>query len=222
MSIYTPRHFASADDVAVRRLLDEFGFATLVTVPRQSPTIGDGEPLVSHVPVLHEPVDGAHGMLIGHVAAANPHAKSLAEGTSFLMFHGPNAYVSPNWYEKPAASVPTWNYVAVHAHGTIERIDDLAGKRDIVDRLSTRHEASFPKPWTTGKMDPSLLEKMLGAIVGFRMRIERIDAKFKLTQNRSAADRNGVIDGLERRGSQPERLLAEWMRTYAGGANRDA
>lgn len=208
MSIYTPRHFATADDAAIRRVLDEFGFATLIT------TMADGEPFVSHVPLLFEPQEGTRGVLVGHVAAANPHADAMTVGTTFIVFQGPHAYVSPNWYEKPAQSVPTWNYVAVHAHGGIERIDTPAGKRAIVDALSARHEASFPTPWTTDKMDPVLLEKLLSAIVGFRMPVARLDAKFKLTQNRSAADRGGVIDGLEARGSAAERLLAEWMRAH--------
>lgn len=212
MSIYTPRHFVTDDNAAIARVLDEFGFATLITtVPRT-------ETMVSHVPLLHESRDGAHGVLIGHVAAANPHAAVITEGATFAVFHGPQAYVSPNWYDKPASSVPTWNYVAVHVHGLIERIDGQDAKRNIVDQLSSRHEASFPTPWTIAKMEPALLDQMLGGIVGFRMTIERIDAKFKLTQNRSAADRAGVIDGLETRGSASERALAGWMRAYSSRA----
>ena len=209
MSIYTPRHFVNDDSAAITRVLETFGFATLIT------SVPGAETMVSHVPLLHEARDGTQGVLIGHVAAANPHAALLSEGVTFALFHGPHGYVSPNWYETPASSVPTWNYVAVHVHGRIERIDGLDAKRDIVDQLSSRHEASFPKPWTIAKMEPALLDRMLGAIVGFRMTIERIDAKFKLTQNRSAADRAGVINGLEARGSAPERALVEWMRSYS-------
>ena len=209
MSIYTPRHFVNDDSAAIARVLETFGFATLIT------SVPGAETMVSHVPLLHEARDGTQGVLIGHVAAANPHAALMTEGPTFAVFHGPQGYVSPNWYEAPAASVPTWNYVAVHVHGRIERIDGLDAKRDIVDQLSSRHEASFPKPWTIAKMEPALLDRMLGAIVGFRMTIERVDAKFKLTQNRSAADRAGVINGLEARGSAPERALAEWMRSYS-------
>jgi transcriptional regulator len=212
MSIYTPRHFVCDDSAAIARVLDEFGFATLIT------TVVGAETMVSHVPLLHEASAGPHGVLIGHVAAANPHAAVISEGATFAVFHGPQGYVSPNWYENPASSVPTWNYVAVHVHGCIERIDRLDAKRDIVDQLSSRYESSFPTPWTSAKMEPALLDRMLGAIVGFRMTIERIDAKFKLTQNRSAADRAGVIDGLETRGSASERALAHWMRMYSSRA----
>ena len=209
MSIYTPRHFVNDDTAAIARVINEFGFATLIT------SVPGAETMVSHVPLLHEARDATQGVLIGHVAAANSHAAVLSEGATFAIFHGPQAYVSPNWYQKPAASVPTWNYIAVHVHGPIERIDALDAKRGIVDLLSRRHEASFPKPWTIGKMEPALLEKMLGGIVGFRMTIERIDAKFKLTQNRSAADRAGVIEGLAARGSASGLALAEWMGAYS-------
>ena len=207
MALYNPRHFASADDRAVRRVLAEHGFATLITSAGH-------EVAVSHIPVLFEPSPGAQGSVIGHLAGANPHAEALETGASFLIFQGPFGYVSPNWYTNQVGSVPTWNYVAVHVHGRIERIDGIQDKRAIVDALSARHEASFPRRWTSTKMDSSLLEKMLGAIVGFRMVVERVDAKFKLSQNRTGVDRAGVIAGLEGCGSSAADSLAVWMREY--------
>jgi len=208
MSVYIPRHFSEADRAAVRHVLDEHGFATLITA-------SGAEPMLSHVPVL---VDyGAEGpvSVIGHVAAANPHAALLGNGAGLLVFQGPHGYVSPNWYTTPKQSVPTWNYVAVHVHGELERLDALGDKRAIVDALSARHEAAFAQPWTSAKMDPALLDKMLGAIVGFRMTVRRVDAKFKLSQNRSAADRTGVVAGLDARHNAGDDALAEWMRRYA-------
>src|SRR5438128_1831557 len=150
MSLYVPRHFSESDRAAVRRVLDDFGFATLITVS------GD-EPMLSHVPVLVD--HGVEGpvSVIGHVAAANPHASMLASGPALLVFQGPHGYVSPNWYTSPAQSVPTWNYVAVHLHGGLERLDGPADKRGIVDALSARHEAALPNPWTSRKMDPAHL-----------------------------------------------------------------
>ena len=209
MTFYNPRHFALTDEQAIRRVLTECGFATLIT------SAGD-ELVISHVPVLFDPAAGPHGMLLGHVAAANPHASALGQGTTFVVLQGPFGYVSPNWYTQPAASVPTWNYVALHVHGSVERRDTLADKRTLVDALTARHEAAFAQPWTSAKMPPALLEKMLGAIVGFRIRIERIDAKFKLGQNRSSEDRAGVIAGLHARGSASADTLADWMRDYGG------
>lgn len=209
MTFYNPRHFAMGDPQAIRRVLDECGFATMITSD-------GGDIAVSHVPVLFDPASGPQGTLVGHVAAANPHSSALGQGTTFLVLQGPFGYVSPNWYTQPAASVPTWNYVALHAHGMIERSDAIADKRAIVDTLTARHEAAFAQPWTSAKMDPTMLEKLLGAIVGFRLRIERIDAKFKLGQNRSSADRAGVIAGLQARHTPPADALAAWMRDYAG------
>ena len=209
MTLYVPRHFSQADSGAVRRVVDEFGFATLITS-------ADGEPMLSHVPILVEHGTGGPVAAIGHVAAANPHAALLGSGPALLVFQGPSGYVSPNWYTAPAQSVPTWNYIAVHLHGTIERLDTLAQKREIVDALSARHEATLPQPWTSDKMAPQLLEKMLGAIVGFRLRVTRVDAKFKLSQNRSAADRDGVLRGLASRETAADNALADWMRDQAG------
>ncbi|MEO8136924.1 MAG: FMN-binding negative transcriptional regulator [Betaproteobacteria bacterium] len=209
MALYNPRDFATSDDAAIGRVVADFGFATLVTSLR-------GEVLVSHVPVLAEDNVAIGGAIIGHVAAANPHSAAFADGASLLIFRGPDGYVSPNWYEAPAASVPTWNYVAVHVEGEVERIDSAAAKRAIVDALSARHEAKLPRPWTSTKMDPALLERMLGAIVGFRIRIARIEAKFKLGQNRSADDRAGVIAGLQALATPGDDALAAWMRHYGG------
>jgi transcriptional regulator len=208
MTLYVPRHFAEADRTAVRRLLDEHGFATLITA-------AGGEPMLSHVPILVEHGTDGPVAAIGHVAAANPHAALLGGSPALLVFQGPHGYVSPNWYTSPATSVPTWNYVAVHLHGDLERIDRLEGKRAIVDALSARHEAALANPWTSAKMDPAQLEKMLGAIVGFRMTVRRADAKFKLSQNRSAADRAGVLAALDARGNPADDALAAWMRQYS-------
>ena len=208
MTLYLPRHFSQSDSEAIRRIVDELGFATLITA-------SNDEPMLSHVPVLVEHDANGPVAAIGHVAAANPHASLLGDRPALLVFQGPNGYVSPNWYTSPAQSVPTWNYIAVHLYGTIERMDTPAQKREIVDALSARHEAPLPQQWTSDKMPPALLEKMLGAIVGFRMRVTRVDAKFKLSQNRSAADRDGVLRGLASRETAEARALADWMRDQA-------
>jgi transcriptional regulator len=111
--------------------------------------------------------------------------------------------------------VPTWNYVAVHLRGSLQRIDTPDGKRAIVDALTARHESTLENPWTSDKMSPAQLDKMLGAIVGFHLTITGVDAKFKLGQNRSAADRAGVIQALEARGDPSSLALAESMRPYS-------
>jgi transcriptional regulator len=209
MTLYLPRHFVETDPAAIRRVLDGFPFATLISVV-------DDDAVLSHVPIMIEYADGRPQRAIGHLAAANPHAAQLgAAGSALLLFQGPSGYVSPNWYTTPAQSVPTWNYIAVHLRGSIERIDTTDGKRAIVDALSARHEASLDNPWTSDKMSPEQLDKMLGAIVGFRMTITGIDAKFKLGQNRSVADRAGVMQALASRADASSIALAEWMGAYS-------
>lgn len=209
MPVYLPRHFLETDPAPIRRVLDGFPFATLLSV-------ADGEALLSHVPILIEYAADQPQRAIGHLAAANPHAAQLgAGGDALLVFQGPSGYVSPNWYTSPAQSVPTWNYIAVHLRGSVRRIDTIDGKRAIVDALSARHEAKLENPWTSDKMSPALLDKMLGAIVGFHMTITGVDAKFKLGQNRSVADRAGVLQALEASDDESSRALAEWMRPYS-------
>ena len=205
MSVYIPRHFAVNDADAALRLIDDHPFATLVTPA--SP-----EPVISHVPLLRDG-GGAHDTLIGHFARANPHAGIAAGRASIAIFHGPHAYVSPSFYAEPSTAVPTWNYAVVHAHGTLE----LADERDtqsIVERLVERFESARAAPWRIG-LDPPRLAAMIGAIVGFRIRVERLDAKFKLSQNRSADDRRRVIDALGRERYAEADATAAWMRAHA-------
>ncbi len=129
------------------------------------------------------------------------------------MFHGPHAYVSPSWYGDPAASVPTWNYAVVHAHGAIELAEDAAATRAMLDHMITRFESMRPAPWTLG-LDPARLDAMVGAIVGFRLRVKRIDAKFKLSQNRTPEDGRRVAAGLAGAGYAEADATAAWMRAY--------
>lgn len=209
MTLYLPRHFVESDPDSIRRVLDGFPFATLISVV-------DGQPILSHVPILIEyAAAGQPQRAIGHLAAANPHAAQLGAGSTLLVFQGPSGYVSPNWYTTPVQSVPTWNYVAVHLRGSVQRIDTADGKRAIVDALSARHESTLEHPWTSDKMRPDLLDKMLGAIVGFQITVTGVDAKFKLSQNRGAADRAGVVQALEANGDASSLALAEWMRPYS-------
>lgn len=214
MSLYTPQPFAADDRVAVARLMHDFPFATLITP-------GATEPAVSHVPLLFIPGTAPHGMLIGHVARANPHWQQAVHGESIALFHGPHAYVSPTWYEHPARMVPTWNYAAVHAHGPLELIDDPEDKRQVLDALARRFESRRAAPWHFD-MPPRERDALVGAIVAFRMRIKRLDAKFKLSQNRSDEDRARVVDGLRAEEHPDATATAEWMLAYAHARRRPA
>lgn len=213
MSLYTPSHFSTQDRVAIARLMHEFAFATLVTPAAP-------EPLVSHLPLLLVPGCEPHGTLLGHFARANPHWQHAREVESIAIFHGPHAYVSPSWYGEPDRMVPTWNYASVHAHGTLEMIDDPVSAQGVMDALVQRFEGLRAAPWTF-KRDERERNALMGAIQPFRMRIRRIDAKFKLSQNRSRDDRSRVIAALRAEGYPEAGATADWMASYAG-RNDDA
>jgi transcriptional regulator len=211
VSLYVPRHFDASDRVAIARLLHDEPFATLITPAA-------GEPHVSHVPLLWVGDCEPHGTLVGHFARANPHVGAAEGAESIAIFHGPHAYVSPSWYAEPAAAVPTWNYAVAHAHGTLQLAHAPAETRAILDILIHRFESARAAPWEPG-LDRARMEAMVNAIVGFRMKIKRIDGKFKLSQNRSPDDRARVASALDAEGYADAEATAEWMRAYAGAAD---
>lgn len=205
MSMYVPAQFAPSDRAAVVRLMHDYPFATLLT-PQSA------DPLITHLPLLHVADCEPHGTLYGHFARANLHASDAGSAESIAIFHGPHAYVSPSWYAAPAAAVPTWNYAVVHAHGTVQLADDPADTRAILDALIKRFESLRSSPWALA-LEPRALQAMVGAIVGFRLRIKRLEAKFKLSQNRSADDQRRVADALAA-GDPEAAATAHWMRAY--------
>ncbi len=204
MAVYVPRHFLPTGRAAIVRLMHDHPFATLLTPHGTEPTI-------THLPLLHVADCEPNGTLLGHFARANPHAMAPADAESIALFHGPHAYVSPSWYAEPEGAVPTWNYAVVHAHGHIELATSAAGTRAILDALITRFEASRENPWNLA-LRPRELEAMVGAIVGFRLRIKRLEAKFKMSQNRGAGDRQRVADALAVDGHPEGIATAAWMR----------
>jgi transcriptional regulator len=142
--------------------------------------------------------------LRGHVARANAVWKS-GEGEALAIFLGPHAYVSPNWYPSKVATgkaVPTWNYITVHAKGRIRWIQDAAWLRAHVTQLSGTHETPRPDPWQISEAPESYIDTMLRGIVGFELTVTQLDGKYKLTQNRDDADRDGVREGLQREGHE--------------------
>ena len=165
-----------------------------------------------HVPFVLER-DGGLGRIRFHVARANPFHEIAARAPAVMVVvSGPDAYVSPDWYES-ADQVPTWNYAAVHLRGTA-RVLPPEAVRAHVDELSARFEAELrPKrPWSTAKMTPARLDAMLRAIVALEVEIADVQGQFKLSQNKSAADRQGVAAALDARG-EPDRAVAALMRT---------
>jgi transcriptional regulator len=173
------------------------GLATLVTLTP------DGL-IASHVPMLLDPDPAPYGTLLGHVARPNPQAKGAVPGTEALaMFLGPDAYITPSWYEtkrQTAKVVPTWNYVAIHAYGTIEFFNDRHRLLDIVTRLTKRQESPRAEPWAVTGAPPDFIDVMLRGIVGFALPLTRLEGKWKMSQNRPAEDRAGVVAGLKEQG----------------------
>ena len=209
MSLYTPESFAVGNRIAVARLMHDHPFATLLTPV--APEVS-----ISHLPLLFVPGCEPHGTLIGHFARANPHWLQAAAAESIAVFHGPHAYVSPRWYAHPDKMVPTWNYAVVHAHGTLEIIADPLEARRVLDVLVHRFEHDRPEPWHFD-MPPREGDALVGAIVAFRMRIKRLDAKFKLSQNRSAEDRGRVVAGLLADEHAAALATAAWMQLEVSG-----
>jgi len=190
--MYNPKHFAQTDRAAQLELIDRYPFGTLMTVAA-------GRLAISTIPFL---IGDDRASLIGHIARANTHWREFAAATDVAVgFIGPHAYISPNWYHS-ANMVPTWNYVAVEVRGTIELLEDRAARLDVVDRLSARHEMALPQPWSTSKLDPTMRDKLLDAIVAFRVSIAAIEAKMKLGQNRKPDDVHGAADALRAAASE--------------------
>jgi transcriptional regulator len=192
--MYQPKHFEQTDAAVWQALLREQPFATLVT------PAGDGF-TADHLPLEY---DAVSKVLQGHVARANPLWREANGREVLAIFQGPQAYVSPSWYPSKAEHgkvVPTWNYAVVHLHGRLEAIEDAAWLRGFVERLTQRHEATRDTPWAVGDAPADYIDQMLKAIVGIRIEVTRVEAKWKASQNRSAADRQGVAQGLAQGGN---------------------
>jgi transcriptional regulator len=194
--MYPPPHFLENDDAKLATLIRENAFGALVSVV-------DGRATATHIPFLY---DQEAGVLLGHVARANPQWGSLDQAQDVLViFQGPHAYVSPSWYNSPG--VPTWNYAIVHIHGIATTFDAPERLHALVSKLTDQYESSNEEPWS-GQYNPRMLEN----IVGIEIHISSIEGKFKLSQNRPLEDREAVSSKLiEIDGSEAQKV-AEMMR----------
>jgi transcriptional regulator len=218
--MYQPAHgkFEVEDPAALLAELCAVAPATLVTH-------GPDGFRASILPMLFDRDDGPHGMLRGHLARGNPQWREIeasistvgdGAGEALAIFDGPDAYISPSWYEEKRLTgkvVPTWNYVTVQAQGTISTIHDSEWLIPHVGRLVARHEAGRPDPWALTDAPEDYVRTQARAIVGLELRITRLDAKTKLTQNRSAADIEGTIEGLSAGGTRERAVTEEMLRT---------
>jgi transcriptional regulator len=167
--------------------------------------------IATPLPLFLAPEEGSYGTLYGHLARANPQWKLAPAGDAMALFMGPDAYVSPSWYPSKLEHqkvVPTWNYVAVHAYGTIEFFEDADRLLEIVTRLTDLHEQPRAEPWAVTDAPEAFIRAQLRGIVGLRLPITRIEGKRKMSQNRSAVDRVGVAAGLAASGRHPDRAVA--------------
>ncbi len=208
--MYLPAHFEQPDGAAVARLALDHPLATLLW------TAGDGLS-AEHLPLIWDrgPQDGPQGTLRGHVARANPVWRDAAGSPVLAVFQGPQAYVTPSWYPSKAATakvVPTWNYAVVHAHGRLRAIEDAPWLRTLVGRLTDTHEATRAHRWQVDDAPADYIAQMLRAIVGIEIDVLRVQAKWKVSQNRSAADRAGVAAGLDSLPSDGAAAMAALVR----------
>jgi transcriptional regulator len=206
--MYIPKTFEVTDSSTLHEFIETYSFGTLVTV------VGE-QPIATRLPVICDRASGRHGTLFGHVARANPQWRAFDGNRQCLvMFDGPHAYVSPSWYAT-APAVPTWNYATVHVYGIPRPIHDAEQLSALVDKLVGIYEAGMPRPWP-GTLPPDFKAAMLKAIVGFAIEIDRIEGKFKMSQNRPVEDRIRTVVRLEKSSDPAARALAELTRKHLG------
>ncbi len=209
MTLYIPAHFRVDDPRSLTAFIERNAFGTLVSS-------GAGGLHVSHIPFLPETAGDGRLRLLGHVARANGQWQALQQAEHVVaIFGGPHGYVSPSWYAQQPA-VPTWNYAVVHAHGQVRPLDE-AGLRDLLARLSETYEAGRPAPWRMQDLPGEYVAQMLRLIAGFAIEVERLEGKFKLSQNRPGDDAERVARALD---AQGESGLAALMREHPPARKR--
>jgi len=209
--MYVPSQFKEERIPVLHEAIERIGFGMLVTLGADGMT-------ASHVPMLVAAEPGPFGMLLGHLARANPQWRTaLADQEALAIFAGPHTYITPSWYETKRQTgkvVPTWNYVAIHAYGRLRFIDDPERARANVTGLTKRHEANRAQPWAVTDAPRDFIEAMLKAIVAFELTITRLEGKWKMSQNRPADDRAGVVAGLTSEGeTEVAAIVAERNKT---------
>jgi transcriptional regulator len=191
--MYVPSHFEETRPEVLHQLIRDHALAALVT-------LGSDGLNANHIPFELDPAPAPLGTLRGHVARGNPVWRDFSRAVEALaVFQGPQAYISPSWYptkRETGKVVPTYNYIVVHAYGPMRIIEDRAWLRGLVERLTTRYEAGSAEPWKVTDAPADFVEQMLGAIVGIEIPLTKVVGKWKVSQNRPSADRDGVVTGL--------------------------
>ena len=195
--MYLPAHFEEARSEVLHALMREHPFATLITQ-------GDEGLTANHLPLHLATEIAPGGALQGHVARANPLWQQSQDTEVLVIFHGPQAYVTPSWYatkREHGKAVPTWNYVVVHARGRLRTIEDPAWLRRQLETLVARHEAGLAEPWQIADAPADYIDKMIAAVVGIEIAITGLKGKWKISQNQPAVNRAGVVAGLRQQGT---------------------
>ncbi len=204
--MYLPKHFSQDEDVKVRKLIDQNGFVTLLSYPKNE------QPFINHLPIIFSSQPNEEDILLGHMAKRNPQWMHFKENPGCtIIVSGGHTYITPRWY-KSGRDVPTWNYAIAHLHGKIELIEGFNEQVEILKQLSRFYESPSPTPWEfelpDDLLDPSALTS---AIISFKFRIEKVEAKFKLSQNRPQEDRDGIIEGLLERTDDMSKSVRDMM-----------
>ncbi|RJQ82352.1 FMN-binding negative transcriptional regulator [Pseudonocardiaceae bacterium YIM PH 21723] len=199
--MYTPTYNA-VDEHAIRELLSQNGAADLITATEEGL-------LATMLPFVY---DADRHVLRGHLARLNEQWKRPVLGEALVIVRGPDAYISPSWYPSKATNsrtVPTWNYVTANVYGRLTLHEDPAWLEAHVRELTDGHESGRPNQWSVDDAPPKFIAGQLRAIIGLELEITRIDARFKLSQNKSELDRQGVVDGLRTEGDHPSAQAVE-------------
>lgn len=204
--MYVPKHFSGNDDQAVRNLIEKNGFVIVLSFPENE------LPFINHLPVVFSSTPGQEKILLGHMAKRNPQWMHFKKNSNCIMIvNGPHSYITPNWYTS-GRDVPTWNYAVAHLYGKIELIESFEGQIDVLKQITDFYEKPSKNPWDFGLPDDLLdAPALTAAIISFKFHIEKVESKFKLSQNRGAEDRQGVLDGLAERTDDLSREVREMM-----------
>lgn len=210
--MYCPTHFQQNQPELLLGLIEAFPFATVVAN-------GPSGLVADHLPVFHRPVPNGWGQLMGHVAKNNPLWRCAPEQELLLIFQGPSTYISPQWYaSKPIDGkvVPTWNYAVVHVYATLKALHAPDEILKIVTQLTQQHEAAQAQPWQVSDAPADFTQKLLAGIVGVEFSIQRIQGKWKASQNQSASNQGSVVEGLLQQGTAPALQMAELVKKSLG------
>jgi transcriptional regulator len=212
INMYQPQHFKEERLDVLHRLIHDHPLGALVTMSAEGLN-------ANHIPFRVDAARGTHGTLCAHVARGNNVWEDFSrDRESLVIFQGPDAYVTPSWYaakKEHGKVVPTWDYAVVHVYGPLVIRDDKAWLHEFLNQLTDHHERQRPAPWKVGDAPDDYIDKLMGAIVGIEVPITKIIGKWKVSQNRPAADREGVAAGLAGSASETERAMGSLVR---GGA----